>query len=80
MIVHAGLIARHDAGRWRGVLIEGASGTPSVTGDVVASPFGARSGGGPAVRLRRRRSRPAATSQADPTASDAAAGRAAGSA
>jgi serine kinase of HPr protein (carbohydrate metabolism regulator) len=27
MIVHAGLIARHDAGRWRGVLIEGASGS-----------------------------------------------------
>ncbi len=26
MILHAGLIARLDAGRWRGVLIEGASG------------------------------------------------------
>lgn len=26
MIAHAGLIARHEAGRWRGVLIEGASG------------------------------------------------------
>lgn len=26
MILHAGLIARRQAGRWRGVLIEGASG------------------------------------------------------
>jgi serine kinase of HPr protein (carbohydrate metabolism regulator) len=27
MILHAGLIARFEAGRWRGVLIEGASGS-----------------------------------------------------